>query len=79
MNNVIHGFVVEPHKNNFWLVSPATKEGDIVTCHDLSGFLGSWKMKENGEFIPSISGQSLCSLTLKAANEIAFERDKENK
>jgi hypothetical protein len=77
MKNVIYGFVVEPHKNGLWLVSPATKEDDAVTCHDLSGFLGSWKMKESGEFIPSVSGESCCGLTLNLANKLAFERNKE--
>jgi hypothetical protein len=31
VNKVVYGFAVEPHKDDYWLVSAATKEGDVIT------------------------------------------------
>lgn len=69
MNEVIYGFAVEPHKS--WLVTPATKENGVIRCHDLSGFMGSWDMKQGGIFIESVSGASLCDIALEQANVLA--------
>lgn len=63
----VYGFVAEPHRNNYYLVSPAAQEGVEVTCYDLSGFLGSWKMKEGGVFFPTISGDTLCEQAMNMA------------
>jgi hypothetical protein len=79
MNKVVYGFTVEPHKNDYWLVSAATKDGDVITCHDLSWFGGSWKMKERGIFIASISGSVLCEQAMSEANNLAYQKNQENK
>lgn len=71
-----YGFVSEPHRNGYYLVSPASKEGDEITCHDLSGFLGSWKMKTCGVFFPSVSGETLCAEAMSAANIYAQEKNR---
>ena len=65
------GFVSEPHKHSYHLVSPATKIDGEITSHDLSGYLGSWPMKEGGVFFASISGEAICTETMKLANEYA--------
>jgi hypothetical protein len=46
----IFGFVSEPHRNGEHLVTHAINEDGVVTCHDISGFAGSWKMKDGGVF-----------------------------
>lgn len=74
MKDTLYGFVTEPHKNNYWLVSPATKEGDLIRCHDLSGFLGSWGMKQGGVFFPSPDNDSLCNIAMQEANAFAMEQ-----
>lgn len=73
----VFGFVAEPHKNGYYLVSPATKEGDTIKCHDLSGFLGSWNMKQGGTFFESTSGDCLCPDALSQASEYAEQINKE--
>ena len=72
-----YGFAAEPHKNNTWLVSPATREDGQVTCHDLSGFCGSWQMKLGGEFFPSPDNSSLCSVAIHQANNYAQDKNQE--
>lgn len=52
------GFVAEPHNGN-WQASPATKNNSEVTCYDLGGFLGSWKMIEGGVFFESQENKAL--------------------
>jgi hypothetical protein len=79
MNKVIYGFAVEPHKDDYWLVFAATQEGDVITCHDLSGFGCSRRMKERGIFIASISGDVLCGQALNEANKLAYQKNQENK
>lgn len=74
MSTIVYGFVAEPHKNGYWLVSPATKEDDLIRCHDLSGFLGSWNMKQGGVFFPSPTNDSLCNVALQEANTFAREK-----
>lgn len=67
----ILGFVAEPHKNGFYIVSPATISDGVITCHDPSGFLGSWEMKQGGVFFKSISGSCFCNETMSLASEYA--------
>jgi hypothetical protein len=74
----VFGFVAEPHRNNCYFVSAATEEGDKVTCHDLSGFLGSWKMREGGVFFPTVSGETLCKEAMQMANDYAREKNAAN-
>lgn len=62
----VFGFAVDPKT---FLVSHAIKEGDVITCYDLSGFAGNWKLQPEGVFFESISGEVLCSETCKKANE----------
>lgn len=79
MTRVKFGFVAEPHKNNIYLVSPATKREDgSVACEDLSGFLGSWRMKAKGMFFESESGETLCNKALKKATEYARQQNERN-
>ena len=69
IKNEDFGFVAEPHKT--WLCSPATLDlttGEI-TCHDLSGFIGSWKMKEGGKFFPCVTDSTLCPDAMQAAQD----------
>jgi len=66
------GFVAEPHKNDYWCVSPATLEDDgSVTCHDLAGFCGSWQMKPNGVFFPCETEGVFCELAMEKASTFA--------
>lgn len=74
----VFGFVAEPHRNNVYFVTPACKEDGTVTCHDLSGFLGSWKMREGGVFFPTISGDTLCEEAMQMANDYAKEKNSAN-
>lgn len=74
----LYGFVAEPNRNNCYFVSAATKEGEEVTCHDLSGFLGSWKMREGGIFFPTVSGDTLCKEAMQMANDYAMEKNSSN-
>lgn len=71
----VFGFVAEPHRNGYYLVSPATKEGEEVTCHDCSGFLGSWKMKVGGIFFNSADGSVFCNEAMSLAQSYANERN----
>lgn len=75
MTTIVFGFVAEPHRNGYYLVSPASQKGGETTCYDLAGFLGSWKMRKDGVFFPSISGDTLCNKALKQANDYAKERN----
>jgi hypothetical protein len=77
----IFGFVAEPHRNNYWMCSPATKDTDTetITCHDLAGFCGSWKMKENGIFFECESEDIFCPKTMKKASDYCKEKNMENK
>ena len=75
MSDTIYGFVVEPHKNGYWLVSAATQEGDKIICHDLSGYLGSWAMKDGGKFFPSVTESSVCGIALEQASKYAQEKN----
>lgn len=75
--NKMFGFVAEPHRNNYWLVTPATKEGDSVTCHDCSGFMGSWPMKEGGIFFPCETDNVFCDIAQRKAS--AYAKEKNNK
>lgn len=69
MTEEVYGFVSEPHKNGQYFVTPATKdENGIITCHDPSWFLGSWIMKEGGEFFEEEGGGGYCSKALDKAN-----------
>lgn len=69
MSNNIFGFAAEPHKE--WLYSPATKDVTTgkVTCHDPSGFVGSWDMKDGGVFFEQEGGGSYCEKAAKKAGE----------
>lgn len=73
------GFVAEPHRDGYFLVSPATKRGDKIECHDLSGFLGSWDMKTGGVFFASTTGDCLCPDAMSKANEYSKQMNEENK
>lgn len=68
----IHGFAAEPHKT--WLASPAVEIQGKVTCHDSSGFLGSWEMKDGGVFFASenniIFDQKAMDKALNYCNEM---------
>ena len=68
MSKSIYGFAGEKHGKT-WFTSPATKEDTVITCHDLSGFTVSHKLHEGGFFIESVSGESLCSLTMKMVQD----------
>ena len=73
----VFGFVAEPHRNGYFLVSrPATKDGETITCHDLSGFMGSWCMKTGGVFFESENGDSLCCVALAKAQQYADAKSK---
>lgn len=72
----VFGFVAEPHKNGKYLVSPAYREGGEVTCCDLSGFSGSWRMKCGGEFFPTVSGDVLCQEAMNMAVDHATTKNK---
>lgn len=76
--NKVFGFVAEPHRAGVYFVSAACKEGDEITCHDLSGFLGSWKMRTGGVFFPTVSGDTLCSEAMQMANDYAREKNSAN-
>ena len=65
------GFAAEPHGDK-WLVSPATWIQGEVKCHDLSGFLGSWVMKEQGKFF--LGKSSLCPEAMELAHKYATEQ-----
>ena len=61
----IFGFVAEPQpKSGYWLCHPATLSNGVVLCHDLSGFLGSWRAR-GGYFFPNRHNATLCNLTMK--------------
>lgn len=75
----IYGFVAEPHKGGYYLISPATIEDGVIRCHDLSGFLGSWDAKVGAMFFESIDGSCLCEQAMKLANEYASIKNKEEK
>jgi hypothetical protein len=65
------GFVAEPHGDS-WLVSPATRAQGEVKCHDLSGFLGSWVMKEQGKFF--LGKSAMCMEAMDLAIEYAAKQ-----
>lgn len=71
----VFGFVAEPHRNNYYMVSPASQEGEEVMCHDLSGFLGNWKMKDGGVFFLTVSGETLCKEAMQMADDYAREKN----
>lgn len=76
----IFGWAVEKI-NGRCFISAATKErktdGNIVTeeviCHDISGFMGSWKARKDSVFFQTVSGDATCSIALKQANNYADE------
>lgn len=72
---VEYGFVAEPHRNTSWLVFPATRKDEQVTCYDLAGFCGSWQMKLGGEFFLSPNNSSLCAIAMHQANNFAQEKN----
>ena len=70
-----YGFAVEKHGPT-WFVFPASRTDSCLTqCHDLSGFMGSWDMKPGGVFFESISGETLCSETMKIAQSYADDKN----
>lgn len=69
------GFAAEKRKSG-WFVSPATRENDKILCHDLSGFLGSWEIKE-GVFFKSQNNESLDEVVMKEAQEYCVKMNKE--
>lgn len=77
----IYGWAVEK-VNGKYFISAATKErkvgGNLVTeeviCHDLSGFMGSWKARKDAVFFPNVTGSSTCSVALKQASKYANEQ-----
>lgn len=71
----VFGFAVELHKT--YLVFPAHKEDNIIRCHDLSGFGGSWDMEEGGVFFPQESEDILCAIALDKATKFALSKNKE--
>lgn len=73
--NEVFGFVVEPHRNGYYLVSPATKGGEDITCHDCSGFLGSWKMKPDGVFFESVDESVFCNEAMSTASAYANKKN----
>jgi hypothetical protein len=66
------GFAAEPHGDK-WLVIPATWIHGEVKCHDISGFLGSWVMKEQGKFF--LGKSALCSEAMDLANKYAAKQN----
>jgi hypothetical protein len=72
----VFGFVAEPHKSNYYVVTPAVKENGEVICCDCSWFLGSWKMRAGGVFFPTVSGDVFCREAMEAANLYAKEKNK---
>lgn len=71
-----YGFVAEPHKS--WIASPASEVDGVVTCHDLSGFLGSWKMKNGGVFFPSERNEAMDDEAMKKALEYCKEMNRKH-
>lgn len=66
-----HGFASELHKE--WMASPAIENEGAVTCHDPSGFLGSWKMKDGGVFFASERNEPFDGEAMKKALEYCRE------
>ena len=52
---MIYGYVSEPHRGGEHLVINASNENGVIRCHDLSGFMGSWIMKDGGVFFATQS------------------------
>lgn len=72
----VYGFVAEPHRDNYWLSSPASKdENGVIRCHDLSGFLGSWNMKEYGVFFPCETDSLFCKVAMKKSEELCRSKN----
>lgn len=76
--NIKFGFASEPRRDGTYFIAPSTinQDNGKVTCHDVSGFAGSWDMAEGGVFFPEEGGGSLCSAALDKAQNHA---DNENK
>ncbi len=76
----VFGWVVEKI-NGQYFISAATKEcktdGDVVTeeviCHDISGFMGSWKASKGGVFFQTVSGDATCNIALEQAKKYVDE------
>lgn len=63
------GFVAEPHKNGYFLCSPAIMKDGNITVYDLSGFGGSWGMREGGKFFKCPDGDKLCKATMEESSK----------
>jgi hypothetical protein len=64
------GWAVEPFDNKDHTLlglSAATRVGDVITNHDLSGFMGSWVAKPSAVFFPSETGSSMCPVAYNKA------------
>lgn len=70
----IYGWAVEKVGYQCF-ISAATKDSETgeVMCHDISGFMGSWKMRKEGVFFPTVTGDATCSIALEQASKCAKE------
>lgn len=74
----VFGFAVERMRSGTMCVTPATKTGDKVRCHDISGFMGSWDMQEQGVFFPGETpNDCLCPVAMQKADEYARSHSEE--
>ena len=77
----IYGFVAEPHRNNYHIISPATKDSEtgLVTCHDLAGFCGSWNMHDGGVFFECTEGEPFDQVAMDKASAYCKQKNGEYK
>lgn len=76
----VYGWAVEKVGAEYFITA-ATKErktsGHVaieeIMCHDISGFRGSWKMRKDGVFFPTVTGGATCSVALEQACKYAKE------
>ena len=76
----VFGWVVEKI-NGQYFISAATKEcksgwwadTQKEKCHDISGFMGSWKASKGGVFFQTVSGDATCNIALEQAKKYVDE------
>lgn len=72
----IYGYSVEPYYGLF-VISSATKNNDLITCHCPLGIFESWKMQDDGVFFQSKSGEIFCKEAESKAIQYARLKSKE--
>lgn len=64
------GFIAECLPlSRHWVISPATQDSGKVTAHDLSGFMGSWEVRNLYEWFPSETDNATCPVAMKKAQD----------